>query len=176
MARVSKKKAKANAELSEKWVAAQLKNISDDMKNNPSVIGNRDLFLSVLKELGCQYTEDEDDGCIQFRYQGGWFMAYASNEYFIIKVYYTYFYTMEGYDKEGQEFAKKTVNELNLSHNVKTVYTTDDDGLLHIHVKASIPFMAQIPDLSNYLRLMLDYMYAAKHSFDAEMNKYYDGR
>ena len=136
--------------------------------------GTRDLFLSSLTKIGCQYelAEEENDNRIYFAYQGESFMVDASNENRYIHVWDTHWGHVELCDIDELSRLKKAINSSNLNTAVTTVYTIDEVGHnVDVHCKSVILFIPQIPDIENYLRVELNEFFRAHQYVGNEMAK-----
>ena len=139
-----------------------------------TIVGTRDLFLETLTKIGCQYefAEEEDDDRIFFAYQGEHFFVNAKNDWRYIQIWDTHWGHVELYDVDDFTRLRKAINGSNLNNSVTTIYTIDEAGKnVDVHCKSIILFIAQIPDLENYLRLELDEFFRAHHYVGNEMAK-----
>lgn len=134
--------------------------------------GTRDLFLETLTNIGCQYEISDEDGDINFGYQGEYFVVRASNEAHYIQIYDTHWAHVELYDIDEFARLKKAINESNLKNSVTTVYTIDEAGSnVDVHCKSVILFIPEIPDIANYLRLELREYFRVHETVNMEMAK-----
>lgn len=164
-------KADANADLydrAKEELELMQNNMNKDMEETK---GTRDLFLETLTNIGCQYSI-EDDGDINFGYQGEYFVVRASNENRYIQIYDTHWGHVELYDIDEFTRLKKAINESNINNCVTTIYTIDEAGSnVDVHCKSTILFIPQIPELENYLRLELNDYFRAHQFINVEMAK-----
>ena len=137
-------------------------------------IGTRELFMETLTKIGCQYelADEEDDNRIFFAYQGEHFFADTTDEGWYVHLWDTHWGQIELYDVEELARLKKAVNEANLNCATITVYTIDDVAkTVNVHCKSTFPFIAQIPNLENYLRSELNDFFRAHQYVGNEMSK-----
>ena len=136
-----------------------------------SLNGPRDLFLETLTKLGCQYEiEDGEDGDIHFAYQGEYFTVRASNDCRYVQIFDIRWGHVELYDVDELSRLKKAINESNLRNSVTAVYTVDEAGSnVDVHCKSVIPFLPEIPNLEDYLRLELNEYFQVHQFIGAEM-------
>ena len=137
-------------------------------------MGTKDLFLTTLTKIGCQYelAEKEDDNSIYFAYQGENFVVDASNENNYIRIWDTHWGHVELYDVDELSRLKKAINNSNLNTGVTTVYTIDEVGHnVDVHCKSVVLFIEQIPDIENYLRVELNEFFRAHQYVGNEMVK-----
>ena len=145
-----------------------------DMENNNpgEKKGTRDLLLETLTQIGCQYEIGEEDGDIQFGYQGEYFVARATNSSPFIHLYDTHWGRVELYDIDEFARLKKAINESNLRNSVTTVYTIDEAGSnVDVHCKSVILFTQEIPEIVDYLRLELSEYFRVHETINMEMAK-----
>lgn len=133
--------------------------------------GTRDLFLETLTKLGCQYEiEDGEDGDIHFGYQGEYFTVKARNDCQYVEIYDICWGHVELYDVDELSRLRKAINESNLRNSVTAVYTVDEaGGNVDVHCKSVIPFIPEIPNLEDYLRLELNEYFQVHQFIGAEM-------
>ena len=164
-------KADANADLydrAKEELELMQNNMNKDMEETK---GTRDLFLETLTNIGCQYSI-EDDGDINFGYQGEYFVVRANNENRYIQIYDTHWAHVELYDVDEFTRLKKAINDSNINNSVITIYTINEAGSnVDVHCKSTILFIPQIPELENYLRLELNEYFRVHQFINAEMAK-----
>ena len=126
-------------------------------------IGTRDLLIRALQELGCPVRENEQ-GNLNFQFQGQHFVAVASNDRLCITVHYPWWLNCSLYDVERLAKIKKAINEANFHTRVSTFYTVADEGdIVGVHSQKSILLIPQIPDITGYLKAMLEDFFQAHH-------------
>ena len=161
-------------EITEETVKQENEMENTELIEKTTVVGTRDLFLETLTKIGCQYefSEEEDDDRIFFAYQGEHFFVNAKNDWRYIQIWDTHWGHVELYDIDDFTRLRKAINGSNLNNSVTTIYTIDEAGNnVDVHCKSTILFIAQIPDLENYLRLELDEFFRAHHYVCNEMAK-----
>ena len=139
--------------------------------------GTRDLFLTILTKIGCQYElpkEDEDERII-FAYQGEHFIANATNALRFIQLWDTHWDHIELYDIDDFARLKKVINMANLNNSVMTVYTIDEEAkTVDVHCKSTILFIPEIPDIEDFLKLELNEFFRVHQFVKLEMAKLRD--
>lgn len=133
----------------------------------------RDLFIQFLKEMGCNYTfDDEHEARIIFPYQGQSFFADTSNDCAYVHIWYTFWRHVELYDVEAVSALRKAINNANITTMVTSCYTIDEAGKnMYAHSKIVIPLVEGIPNRNQYIAAAFDDFFAARHMVDAEMAK-----
>ena len=149
---------------------------ADELPESPEAkmlqIGTRDLFLTTLNRIGCQYelSDEKDDDRIFFSYQGENFTASASDDGWYVHIWDPRWYHIELYDVDGLSRLKKAINLANLNCATTTVYTIDEDGgNVDVHCKATIPIIPQIPSIEDYLRTELRDFFRAHQYVSSEI-------
>lgn len=139
--------------------------------NNQDQIATRDLLLDTLTKIKCQYEiEDGEDGDIHFAYQGEYFTVRASNDCRYVQIFDIRWGHVELYDVDELSRLRKAINESNLRNSVTAVYTVDEaGGNVDVHCKSVIPFIPEIPNLEDYLRLELNEYFQVHQFIGAEM-------
>lgn len=139
--------------------------------------GTRDLLLTILTKIGCQYElpkEDEDER-IFFAYQGEHFIANATNALRFIQLWDTHWDHIELYDIDDFARLKKVINMANLNNSVMTVYTIDEEAkTVDVHCKSTILFIPEIPDIEDFLKLELNEFFRTHQFVKLEMAKLRD--
>jgi hypothetical protein len=64
------------------------------------------------------------------------------------------------------------VNEVNLRDTLSVVYTISDSDDIALHIKKHFLLVSQIPDLVDYLKLMLESFFRTARTLDLEIEKY----
>lgn len=134
--------------------------VAESMKAD---IGTRELLTSSLQALGCPVTTD-GNGNITFKFQGQSFVAQASNELLCITVHYPWWLQCSLFDVERFAQIKKAINEANCRTNVSTFYVVSDEGdVVGVHSRKNFVFVPQIPNITDYLKAMLEDFFQTHH-------------
>lgn len=153
------------------------KAIAMDIKKEGTVevvktIGTRDLFMQILKKMGCQYEIDEEDNQIRFMWQGGHFTADVQNDCAFVVVWYLYWDEYELYDIDSLSRVKRVINDANINYNINVVYSVNETGsTFHVHSKKHFLFISQIPNIEGYLQSVLGQFYNVRHYIESELIK-----
>ena len=136
-------------------------------------IETKDLLLKTLTNIGCQYQIREgNENRILFDYQGEHFFA----DTFIGKQYVQfcdpYWEHVELYDIDEVSRMRKAINKANHYTTVTTIYVIDEVGKnFDVHSKTMLPFMSTIPDLEDYLKIILSTFFEAHKVVQTEMHR-----
>lgn len=137
--------------------------------------GTRDLFLETLTKIGCQYKlgEDEDDkDSIYFAYQGENFVARIYDDGKFVHIWDTYWLQVELYDIDEFSRLRKAINTSNLNSSVTTVFTIDEAGKhVDVHCKTVTVFIPEMPEIENYLRVIMTGFFEAHRFVSNEITK-----
>lgn len=141
--------------------------------SDPPTHNVRELFLETLTNIGCQYKLGEgEDTRIFFDYQGEHFFADMNDDSMYVHIWDIHWGHVELYDIDEVSRLRKAINNSNLNTTVITVFTIDEDAkTMDVHCKTTIPFIASIPHLENYLRVELNEFFLAHQAVGAEMHK-----
>ena len=131
----------------------------------------RDLFLDTLTKMGCQYEFDENER-IGFQWQGGYFVANASNDNLFVTIWYFQWGEWELYDIDALSRVKRVINEANISYALNVVYSINEEGgNFYIHSNKNFLFIPQIPDIKGYLQAMLGEFFTVRRYVEKELDK-----
>jgi hypothetical protein len=134
--------------------------------------GTRDLLLEMLTKIGCQYEIDENDGQIQFTWQGGHFMADAANDCAFVVVWFLFWEEYELYDIDTLSRVKRVINDANINYNINVFYTINEEGnTFHVHSKKHFMLMKQIPDIESYLQTIFGMFFQVRQYVELEIEK-----
>lgn len=131
----------------------------------------RKLFLDTLTKIGCKYTIDEEDGGIGFTFQGEQFWAWVRGNFYV-DIWDYCWTSREMCDIEGISRIKKLINEANSMYGVSTVYSVNDaNDRLNIHCSDIIPFIPQMPDIEDYLKMEMHQFFRVHRHIEIEEEK-----
>lgn len=131
----------------------------------------KDLFLETLTKIGCQYKIDEEkDNRVLFAYQGEEFMADIVNNSYYVHLWDCFWDYVALNDLDDVARLRKAINTTNFNTHVTTVFSVHEDVKnIFVHSKKSIPFMASIPQIEEYLRVELDEFFHVHRVLQTEM-------
>ena len=152
-------------------------NIEPEPKNNEvngtnmeETISTRQLALNVIENIGStpQYTEE---GRIQFEYQGVIFLMEADNECLFVNLIWPWCHHFSKFDIEEFARVRQVVNEINLRESVSVVYTISDSDDVALHIKKHFLLVPQIPEVEEYLRMILNSFFRTARMLELEIEK-----
>ena len=134
------------------------------------IISTRQLALKTIENIGCtpQYTEE---GRIQFEYQGVIFLMEAVNECMFVNLIWPWCYSFSKFDIDEFARVRQVVNDVNMRGVVSVFYGTTDSDEVALHIKKNFLLIPQIPDLEEYLKLILDGFFRTARTLDLEIEK-----
>lgn len=134
-------------------------------------ISTRQLALNTIEKIGCepQYTEE---GRIQFEYQGVIFLMEAVNDCMFVNLIWPWCHSFSKFDIDEFARVRQVVNDINLQDTVSVVYTISDSDDVALHIKKHFLFISQIPQLEEYLKMILNSFFKTARSLELEIEKY----
>ena len=151
----------------------QENNQVDNYENRSSMeetISTRQLALNTIESIGSepQYTED---GRIQFEYQSVIFLMEATNECLFVNLIWPWCHSFSKFDIDEFARVRQVVNKVNLQETVSVVYTISDSDDVALHIKKNFLFVPQIPQIENYLKLILNGFFRTARTLELEIEK-----
>jgi hypothetical protein len=133
-------------------------------------ISTRQLALNTIEHIGSEpkYTEE---GYIQFEYQGVIFLMETANDCMFVNLIWPWCHSFSKFDIDEFARARQVVNDINMRGLVSVFYSITDSDDVAIHIKKNFLFVPQIPNLEEYLRLMLDSFFRTARTLDLEIEK-----
>ena len=133
-------------------------------------ISTRQLALNTIENIGSEpkFTEE---GRIQFEYQGITFLMETANDCMFVNLIWPWCYSFSKFDIDEFARVRQVVNDINAYGVVSVFYSITDSDDVAIHIKKNFLFVPQIPNLEEYLRLMLDSFFRTARTLDLEIEK-----
>ena len=133
-------------------------------------ISTRQLALKAIENIGSepQYTEE---GRIQFEYQGVTFLMEATNDCDFVNLIWPWCYSFSKFDIDEFARVRQAINDINAYGIVSVFYGNTDSDEVAVHVKKNFLFIQQIPNIEDYLRMMLDNFFRTVRKLDLEIEK-----
>lgn len=147
------------------------KNDEVNVTNMEETISTRQLALNIIENIGSspQYTEE---GRIQFEYQGIVFLMEAVNDCLFVNLIWPWCHSFSKFDIDEFARVRQVVNEVNLRESVSVVYTITDSDDVALHIKKHFLLVPQIPEVEEYLKLILTSFFRVARTLDLEIEKY----
>ena len=133
-------------------------------------ISTRQLALDTIEKIGCepQYTEE---GRIQFEYQGVIFLMEAVNDCMFVNLIWPWCHSFSKFDIDEFARVRQVVNDINARGTASVFYGITDSDDVAVHIKKHFLLISQIPDLVDYLKLMLDSFFRTARTLELEIEK-----
>ena len=133
-------------------------------------ISTRQLALRTIENIGSkpQYTEE---GRIQFEYQGIIFLMEAANDCLFVNLIWPWCHSFSKFDIDEFARVRMVVNEVNLHDTLSVVYTISDSDDVAVHIKTNFLLVPQIPEVEEYLKLILNSFFRTARTLDLEIEK-----
>ena len=133
-------------------------------------INTRQLALNTIERIGSEpkYTEE---GCIQFEYQGVVFLMEAANDCMFVNLIWPWCHSLSKFDIDEFARVRQVVNDINARGTASVFYGITDSDDVAVHIKKNFLLVPQIPDLEDYMKLMLDTFFRTARTLDLEIEK-----
>ena len=152
--------------------------VTETLENNQvadtvmeETISTRQLALNTIEKIGCEprYTEE---GRIQFEYQGVVFLVEAANDCMFVNLIWPWCHSFSKFDIDEFARVRQVVNDINLQDTVSVVYTISDSDDVALHIKKHFLLITQIPQLEEYLKMILNSFFRTARTLELEIEKY----
>ena len=133
-------------------------------------ISTRQLALNTIEKIGSepQYTEE---GRIQFEYQGVIFLMEAVNDCMFVNLIWPWCHSFSKFDIDEFARVRQIVNEINLRDTLSVIYSITDSDDVALHIKKHFLFISQIPQLEEYLKMILSSFFRTARTLELEIEK-----
>ena len=138
--------------------------------NMEETISTRQLALDTIEHIGSEpkYTEE---GRIQFEYQGVIFLMEAVNDCMFVNLIWPWCHSFSKFDIDEFARVRQVVNDMNARGTASVFYGISDSDDVAVHIKKHFLLVPQIPDLEDYMKLMLDNFFRTARTLDLEIEK-----
>ena len=138
--------------------------------NMEETISTRQLALKTIENIGStpQYTEE---GRIQFEYQGVIFLMEAVNDCMFVNLIWPWCHSFSKFDIDELSRVRQVINDINMRGTASVFYSITDSDDVAVHIKKHFLLVSQIPDVEDYLKLMLDSFFRTARTLDVEIEK-----
>ena len=128
------------------------------------------MALNAIEKIGCEprYTEE---GRIQFEYQGVIFLMEAANDCMFVNLIWPWCHSFSKFDIDEFARVRQVVNEINLRDTLSVIYSITDSDDVALHIKKHFLFISQIPQLEEYLKMILNSFFKTARSLELEIEK-----
>jgi hypothetical protein len=138
--------------------------------NMEETISTRQLALNTIEHIGSEpkYTEE---GRIRFEYQGVVFLMEAIDECMFVNLIWPWCHYFSKFDIDEFARVQRVVNNINARGLVSVFYYETDSDDVAVHIRKNFLFVPQIPELNDYLKLILDNFFRTVRTLDVEIEK-----
>ena len=138
--------------------------------NMEETFSTRQLALTTIKKIGSEpkYTED---GHIQFEYQGIIFLMEATDECKFVNLIWPWCHSFSKFDIDEFARVRQVVNDINARGMTSVFYSTTDSDEVAVHIKKHFLLVQQIPNIEDYLKLMLNIFFNTARTLRVEIEK-----
>ena len=150
----------------------------ENKENNQTIVTNmeetistRQLALKTIENIGSEPKYDEA-GRIQFEYQGVIFLMEAVNDCAFVNLIWPWCHSFSKFDIDEFARVRQVVNDINARGTASVFYCITDSDDVAVHIKKHFLLVSQIPDLVDYLKLMLESFFRTARTLDLEIEKY----
>ena len=133
-------------------------------------ISTRQLALKTIENIGSkpEYTEE---GRIQFEYQGVIFLMEATDDCKFVNLIWPWCHCFSKFDIDEFARVRQVVNEINMYDSLTVFYTITDSDDVALHIKKNFLLVPQIPEVEEFLRMILNGFFGTARSLDLEIEK-----
>ena len=138
--------------------------------NMEETISTRQLALKTIENIGSkpEYTEE---GRIQFEYQGVIFLMEATNDCMFVNLIWPWCHSFSKFDIDEFARVRQIVNDVNLRETLSVIYSITDSDDVALHIKKHFLFISQIPQLEEYLKMILNSFFRTARILELEIEK-----
>ena len=133
-------------------------------------ISTRQLALKAIENIGSEPQYNEE-GRIQFEYQGVIFLIEAANDCDFVNLIWPWCYSFSKFDIDEFARVRQVINGINAYGIVSVFYGNTDSDDVAVHIKKNFLFIEQIPNIEDYLRMMLENFFRTVRKLELEIEK-----
>lgn len=147
-----------------------LEGYQEKESNMEETISTRQLVLTTIEKIGSnpECTEDER---IQFEYQGVIFLMEAVDDCKFVNLIGPWCHSFSKFDIDEFSRVRQVLNDINARGMVSVFYGITDSDEVVVHIKKHFLFVQQIPNIEDYLKLMLDIFFRTARTLRVEIEK-----
>ena len=138
--------------------------------NMEETISTRQLALRTIENIGSEPKYDEA-GRIQFEYQGVIFLIEAANDCDFVNLIWPWCHSFSKFDIDEFARVRQVVNDINMRGLVSVFYSITDSDDVAVHIKKHFLFVNQIPNIEDYLKMILNSFFRVVRTLELEIEK-----
>ena len=134
-------------------------------------IRTKELACSVLREIGCQPEEKEDNQII-FEYQDITFLMDVVDDCLFVNIIWPWCHSFSLYDIDEFARFRKVANIINANCGCTIFYVPDTESdEVAVHIKKHFILVPQIPKMNNYLKAIMRHFFTTARLLNIELEK-----
>ncbi len=151
-------------------IESEPKNEEVKITNVEETISTKQLALRTIEHIGCKphFTEE---GRIHFEYQGIDFLMEAADDCIFVNLIWPWCHSFSKFDIDEFARVRQVVNEVNMYKSHSVFYTITDSDEVALHIKNHFLLVPQIPEVEDYLRVILNSFFGTARTLDLEIEK-----
>ena len=95
----------------------------------------------------------------------------AANDCMFVNLIWPWCHSFSKFDIDEFARVRQVVNEVNLRDTLSVVYTISDADDVALHIKKHFIFIQQIPELEEYLKMILNSFFRTSRILEMEIEK-----
>ena len=146
------------------------KNEEVNITNVEETLSTKQLALRSIEHIGSKphFTEE---GRIHFEYQGIDFLMEAADDCMFVNLIWPWCHRFSKFDIDEFARVRQVVNEVNMYKSHSVFYTITDSDEVALHIKNHFLLVPQIPEVEDYLRVILNSFFGTARTLDLEIEK-----
>lgn len=124
----------------------------------------KDLIEEIFKQGGCT-PDRRDDDSYGITYKNIYIVVQTNEGHHSVTLYDLHWFKASKFDIDKMLHIKKEINSINSIGGIKLVTNNFDDDYCYVSSALTIPFIAEIPNVGNYLRQQLDALLSYRQVF-----------
>lgn len=141
------------------------KNNEDNVTIMEEMISTKQLALRSIENIGSK-PQITEEGRIQFEYQGIDFLMEATDDCKFVNLIWPWCHSFSKFDIDEFARVRQVVNEINMYESLTVFYTFADSDDVALHIKKQFILVSQIPEVEEYLKLILNSFFRAARNLD----------
>jgi hypothetical protein len=146
-------------------------NIQVESKRMEETISTRQLALRTIENIGSK-PQNTEEGRIQFEYQGIVFLMEAADDCLFVNLIWPWCHSFSKFDIDEFARVRQVVNEVNMRDTLSVIYSITDSDDVALHIKKHFLLVPQIPEVEEYLKLILNSFFRVARILDLEIEKH----
>lgn len=99
------------------------------------------------------------------------FLMEAANDCMFVNLIWPWCHSFSKFDIDEFARVRQIVNEINLRDTLSVIYSITDSDDVALHIKKHFLFISQIPQLEEYLKMILNSFFRTARTLELEIEK-----